>query len=244
MQYSMSQHPELNFMQWKDAAEQRSVSSVSVRRIDDEKATVTVDMQYPNATQTVQFTVYGSGDIMVDSTFKGTGRNLPMIPRMGTELVVAPGLENITWYGRGPMPTYVDRAFERIGVYHSKVDQEWVEYSRPQENGNKVDVRWVAITDENGVGLLAIGAPVMSVGAKHYTEQDIEDSDYSFKLSRRPEVYLNLDGMQMGVGGIDSWSPQALPMQPYRIPGSQTHSFRYRLTPVAGNVLEKAKARF
>ena len=39
----------------------------------------------------------------------------------------------------------VDRQFERVGVYESTVDQEWVEYMRPQENGNKTDVRWIAL---------------------------------------------------------------------------------------------------
>ena len=75
-----------------------------------------------------------------------------MMPRFGTELVVAPGLENITWYGRGPKETMTDRKFERIGVYSSTVDKEWVDYMRPQENGNKTDVRWVKLTNAAGRG--------------------------------------------------------------------------------------------
>ena len=73
-----------------------------------------------------------------------------MMPRFGTELVVSAGLENLAWYGRGPKETYIDRQFERVGVYRSTVDDEWVDYSQPQENGNKTDVRWVALTNAQG----------------------------------------------------------------------------------------------
>jgi beta-galactosidase len=239
------QRPEANFMRWRDAVEQRKVTGVTLDKLDDGSAKVTVAIEYPElkSKQTMVYMVHATGDIVVESTFEGAP-NAPMIPRMGTELVLAPGLDNIAWYGRGPQETYVDRAFERIGVYKSTVDREWVEYSRPQENGNKADVRWVALTNAQGVGLLAVGAPLLSVGARHYTASEIENADYSFKLKKRPEVYLNLDANQMGVGGIDSWSPNAFPVAPYRISGSGKYSFRYRLTPISGDFLSKAKERF
>jgi beta-galactosidase len=167
-----------------------------------------------------------------------------MMPRFGTELVAAPGLENIAWYGRGPVETHVDRQFERIGVYQSTVDREWVEYSRPQENGNKTDVRWVALTNAQGFGLLAVGSPALSVAARHYPKTEIERAAYSFQMQRHPEVFLNLDWKQMGAGGIDSWGPNAYPMTPYRIPSDQPYSFRYRLTPIAGEFAAKAREAF
>ena len=158
---------------------------------------------------------------------------------------MAPGLENIAWYGRGPEPTYIDRDFERVGVYHSTVDKQWIEYSRPQENGNKTDVRWVALTNAQGAGLLAVGAPTLSVSAHHYTKEDIERAAYTFQMKEHPEVYLNLDWKQMGVGGINSWSPQAYPMNPYRIASGEEHTYRYRLTPIDGpNFQEKAREQF
>jgi beta-galactosidase len=237
---------EMNIMMWRDAVERGRFSGIRVDRVDDGTATVTVRHTFPDtgAAQTMKYTVHGTGDLIVDGSFEAGSMKNAMMPRMGTELVLAPGLENITWYGRGPEPTYIDRAFERMGVYKSTVDEEWVEYSKPQENGNKVDVRWVALTNDKGVGLLAVGAPVLGVGAKHFTKHDIEESDYHFKMVRRPEVYLNLDWRQMGVGGIDSWSQQAYPVKDYRIPSSESHQFRYRLTPVAGDFLSKTKERF
>ena len=122
---------------------------------------------------------------------------LAMMPRFGNELIAAPGLENITWYGRGPAPTYVDRNYERIGVYKSTVDEQWNEFSKPQENSNKVDVRWMTLINKNGIGLRASGYP-LSVSAYHYPKNEIELADYTFRLTRRPQVYLNLDLQQMG----------------------------------------------
>jgi beta-galactosidase len=153
-------------------------------------------------------------------------------------------LVNLAWYGRGPVETYIDRQFERVGVYRSTVDQQWVDYSRPQENGNKTGVRWVALTNAQGVGLLAVGAPVLSVGARHYTQEEIDRAGYTFQMQRHPQVYLNLDWKQMGVGGIDSWSANAYPMPPYRIPAGQSYSFKYRLSPIEGGYAAKTRESF
>jgi beta-galactosidase len=150
------------------------------------------------------------------------------------ELILAPGFENISWYGRGPAPTYVDRDFERMGLYKSTVDEQWNEFSRPQENSNKVNVYWVTLTNRDGIGLHAKGSP-LSVSAYHYTKGDMEQSDYTFRMARRPQIYLNLDHRQMGVGGIDSWTPNAFPVEFSRIRGDEPHSYRYHLEPVAGN---------
>jgi beta-galactosidase len=107
-----------------------------------------------------------------------------------------------------------------------------------------VDVRWVALTNGEGVGLAALGMPLLSVGAKHFTKKDMEEAEYTFQIPRHPEVFLNLDLAQMGAGGIDSWSMNAFPMQPYRLPADKPYSFKYRLTPVAGDFSAKIKERF
>ncbi|HEY1496104.1 MAG TPA: hypothetical protein VGF49_16240, partial [Candidatus Solibacter sp.] len=62
---------------------------------------------------------------------------------------------------------------------------------------------------------------------------DIERAGYTFQMKRHPEVYLNLDDKEMGAGGIDSWSPNAYPMTPYRISANEEHKFSYTLRPVA-----------
>jgi beta-galactosidase len=102
----------------------------------------------------------------------------------------------------------------------------------------------VALTNAKGVGLLAVADSMLSVGARHFPAKAIESAGYTFRMQRQPQTFLNLDGRQMGVGGIDSWSANAYPVEPYRISGSGKHTFRYRLTPVAGDFMAKTKERF
>jgi beta-galactosidase len=118
---------------------------------------------------------------------------------------------------------------------------DWVDYSRPQENGNKVEVRWVALTDGAGMGLLAAGEAPLSVAARHFEKDQMERASYKHEMTPQPQVFLNLDMRQMGVGGIDSWSPNALPRAPYRIPADQPYKFRYRLSPVEGDFAGKTR---
>jgi len=220
---------------WREAGPRWDVKEVNVERVDGSTVKVAVRAGLPlvGATYAMTYVVHGDGTIQVECSYKPGADKLAMMPRFGTELVVAPGFENLAWYGRGPKETLVDRAFERIGVYRSTVDKEWVEYMRPQENGNKADVRWVKLTNAAGMGILATGTSPLNVTARHYTKTDMERAGYTFQMKRHPETYLNLDGAQMGAGGIDSWSPNAYPMAPYRIASGEERSFSYTLKGVA-----------
>lgn len=226
--------PKLDILVWREAGASWSIKDAKAERVDANTARVTVNAALPavNASYTLVYTITGDGQIAVDAAYKPGDRPVAMMPRFGLELVVSPGLERMSWYGRGPAETYADRQFERVGLYSSTVAEQWFEYSRPQENGNKTDVRWVELTNKDGIGLRAIGAPTLSVAASHVTKGDLESTDYSFKLPRRPEIYLNLDMAQMGVGGIDSWSQNAYPLPAYRIAADQPHQYRFRLVPV------------
>ena len=234
----------LDISVWKEAGPRWEVRSVRVTEVNSGEAKVTVDAALPLAGATYQFQywIYGSGDVVVECSYRPGKQALAMMPRFGTELLIAPGLENLSWYGRGPHETMLDRKFERIGAYQSTVDREWVEYMRPQENGNKTDVRWIALTNDKNIGLLAVGAEPLSVGARHYPKEEMERSAYTFQMVRHPEIYLNLDLKQMGAGGIDSWSPNAYPTERFRIPSEVERTYRYRLTPVDSVAAINAKA--
>ena len=226
---------------WREAGPRWDVKEVTVEKVDGSTVKVAVRAGLPlvGAAYVMTYTIHGDGTVQVECSYKPGAEKLSMMPRFGTELVVAPGFENLAWYGRGPKETLIDRAFERIGVYQSTVDKEWVEYMRPQENGNKTDVRWVKLTNAAGAGILATGVAPLNVTARHYTKTDMERAGYTFQMKRHPETYLNLDGAQMGAGGIDSWSPNAYPMTPYRIPSGEERSFSYTLKGVAAEVAKQ-----
>jgi beta-galactosidase len=231
---------------WRAATEGWMPGEIKVNQASPSTLTIVVTSVLPDigATTTMTYTIHSSGDVIVETSYQPGSRRAPMLPRFGTELIVAPGLENLTWYGRGPRETYMDRQFERVGVYRSTVDDEWVDYSQPQENGNKTDVRWIALTNKEGIGLLAVGAPTLSVAARHYSKADIERARYTWQMARRDQTYLNLDWKQMGVGGIDSWSPNAWPLPAYRLEASQPMTFKYRLTPIQGDFTAKTREAF
>jgi beta-galactosidase len=224
----------LDIMVWRHAGASWRVRSVRLERVDAGTARLIVDGELAavGAAYTMTYTFDGSGQVAIEGAYRPGGRKLPMMPRFGMDLVVSPGLEDLEWYGRGPAETYRDRAFERVGLYRSTVAAAWFGYSRPQENGNKTDVRRVTLTGRDGVGLEAVGQPLLSVGARHVTTADIEGAAYEFQLPRRPETYLNLDLGQMGVGGISSWRADAYPMAPYRLAADRPLSYRYVLRPV------------
>jgi beta-galactosidase len=228
--------PALDILVWREAGASWKVTDVQVNRTDESTANIVVQAVLPlvDAKYTATYAVREDGEITVKAEYRPGTKPPAMMPRFGMELVVSPGYERITWYGRGPAETYVDRAFERVGVYSSTVSGEWVEYSRPQANGNKTDVRWVELTNEKGVGLRAQGLPLLGVEVRHASLRDVERAAYTYQITQRPEVYLNLDFRQMGVGGIDSWSPQAYPMEPYRIPADKPYSYSFRLRPIEG----------
>ncbi len=225
--------PTLDIRAWRTAGAGWKVTDVTVTRVDESSLRIVVEGTLPSGgTCTMTYDIKGDGAVVVGLAYRPGATPVAMMPRFGLQLIASPGLEALSWYGRGPGETYVDRAFERLGVYRSTVDAEWVDYARPQENGNKVDVRWVELTNASGIGLRAEGLPSLSVAARHVSPADIEQAPYAIDLPRRSETYLNLDLAQMGVGGIDSWTKLAYPMEAYRISGSEPREFRVRLVPV------------
>ncbi|HYW78684.1 MAG TPA: glycoside hydrolase family 2 TIM barrel-domain containing protein, partial [Thermoguttaceae bacterium] len=137
----------------------------------------------------VIYHIFGSGDIVVDVAYKGDDSRRPEIPRFGMQMTLPGGFEQMTFYGRGPVENYWDRHdCAPVGVYHSTVDEQFVDYSEPQENGNKTDVRWVALTNDQGIGLLAVGMPLLSVTALHYTHADLEGAAHTYEMTRRETI--------------------------------------------------------
>jgi beta-galactosidase len=238
--------PDLDWTMWRNAGPAWRILGTKLERLGATAARITVNAELPlaAASYTLTYTIHGSGDVVVEASYKPGKIRLAMMPRFGLELIAAAGLENVQWLGRGPAETYADREFERIGLYSSTVDAEWTEYSKPQENGNKTGVRWFALTNGKGYGLLAAGEQPLNARATRYAKSDVESVEYSFQLPRRAEIYWNIDLKQMGVGGIDSWSSNALPLPEYRIDPMQPMSYRFVLRPLAPGENPAARAKF
>ncbi|SDF92956.1 beta-galactosidase [Thermoanaerobacter thermohydrosulfuricus] len=219
---------------WRLAGQNRQVSNVTINKLKDNVLRIEVSGTLPTTTPSqykMNYTILGDGSVIVDSTLIPGASNLPEIPEVGTILTIPGGYENITWYGRGPQENYWDRnTGAHVGVYKSTVDEQFFPYIEPQETGNKTDVRWVTLTDNDGIGLMAIGMPVLEVNALHYTPWDLDSVDHPYKLKRNEDITLRLNYHQMGVGGDNSWG--ARPHPEFTLYANKTYSYSYLLKPI------------
>ncbi len=231
-------------MVWRHAAERITTSAPRVTRSPPGVVRIAFDQVLHDdggadvAHFSSTYLVLFNGDIQVHNTFTRTAES-PELPRVGVNMILPDGFDRMTWFGRGPFENYWDRktaAF--VGRYSGTVADQYFPYVRPQENGNKTDVRWVAITGDS-VGLLAVGAPLLEVEAHHNLPEDFEtpgagfvDRDQTINrhisdITPRPFTWLALDLHQIGVGGDDSWGSWT--HDPYRLRDtSYTWSYRLR----------------
>jgi beta-galactosidase len=178
------------------------------------------------------YRIRGDGSVKVDSDFNAMSY-LPVIPRLGMQMQLAEGMDRVEWFGRGPEENYWDRKTGYpVGRYSALAGAIGHAYVRPQENGNRSDVRWVSFTDAAGVGLMARGEPLINFSTWPYTQEDLERARHPIDLPARPNVTVHIDHLQMGLGGVNSWGE--LPLKQYQLkPGRYQWSFT--LQPVVGN---------
>lgn len=176
----------------------------------------------------VTYTVYANGAIDISSSFINPPEGFHP-PRFGLQMALIPGMENLKWYGRGPNESYPDRKQSVfIGLYERKVTETEENYVRLQSMGNHEDVRWLVFTGNDGSGLRITSFDKLSFTALHFTDRQLWNTKYGFKLNeiRTPEIYLTLDCIQRGIGNA-SCGPQARPQ--YQIPVGSTFFYTFRI---------------
>jgi beta-galactosidase len=152
------------------------------------------------------YTVRGDGDVSVEMEAV-IPDSMPPIARIGMEMILSPALTNLQWYGRGPFESYPDRKESAlIGLYSGLVSEQIYPFIRPCESGGKEDVRWAALLDEDGAGLLVYGCPTIHLDASNFAINDLEEAEHYYDLKPREQVYVHIDGWHMGLGGDDGWT--------------------------------------
>ena len=184
-----------------------------------------------DAVQTLAYTVHGNGDVVVDSAID-PDKKLPELPRFGMQMAMPKEYDTLAWYGRGPHENYWDRKTGApVGRYSFPVAELPHPYVRPQETGNRCDVRWAALTNSRGEGLVAVGMPLLYTSAWPFAQDDLE-LKHQCELPLRGVTTWNIDFKQTGVGGDDSWG--ARPHQQYTLV-SQPYRYQFRLSPLLGD---------
>ena len=249
---------------WRKAGEQKTVKSATAKQVGKD-VVVSFNFDLNNEKKQViasynsTYTILGSGEVVVNNSFKMMRDSLPEIVRFGVNLVMPREFDQMSWLGRGPHESYQDRKTSAlVGLYSGSVAGQYFPYIRPQENGNKTEVRWMSINNKDGQGLQFIGLPQLSVSAHHQIMEDFESpgrtdgtiKDYRNMVRRhtndvkpRDLTSINIDYKQMGVGGDDSWG--AWTHDEYRL-REKAYEYSFRICPLkpGEKPVEKSKISY
>jgi beta-galactosidase len=213
--------PELTNV-WKLAGQNKTMKSFTVDKKENEVVlTADYTLNDVSSPYVLKYIFTNNGTLKVHVSWKAGRKNLPELPRFGTQLRLSPEFETFTYYGRGPWENYSDRnTASFIGIYHSTVAEQSFDYIRPQENGNHTGVRWLTLTNTDGFGIKITGHQPLNVKAAHNPADDLDfgvpkKNAHPSDVTPQKDIFLNVDLLQRGLGGDDSWG--ALPHQPYRL---------------------------
>ena len=240
------------YKEWKDYAQTASKIQAEVVSIDPYKTKVTFKQNIldGDAQHTQTYTIHSNGAVLVSNALtalkgvskqtlnlKGRKVKIPKglhsnLYKYGNEFVLNPSLSDVKWYGNGPHENYIDRKqASNIGIYQSNTEDLFTLYARPQDNGNRTEIRWVEFSSNKNVTLKFCSSVPFNFSASHYKKEDL-DSGPNKKASQkhvrllepREDIYVNIDGFTSGVGCVNSWG--ALPRKEYRLPyGSYNYSY-------------------
>ena len=224
---------------WRTAHVNRSVRKVSVGEQDANGIRVTVDwmLEDVQVPYTMEYQICPDGSVVVTGSIDLTRRKLPELPRFGMRMELKKDYERLVYYGRGPEENYTDRCSSTfVGRYEDTVNNQFYPYIRPQETGNKTDVRWVSLLDAQGFGLKVTGLQPLAFTALHFTPEDLDPGltrklQHTVDVIPQKNVCLHVDLKQRGLGGDNSWG--MYPHNEYRLLDKK-YSYSYKLQLVDG----------
>lgn len=212
---------------WREAGQNRKLQQLTWEQ-SAAGVTVVADFILPTTPSTsckLEYSISGDGEIGLQLQLN-PGQSLPEIPEIGLLFEMDEAFNSITWYGRGPHENYWDRnTGARLGLFTGKVADQLVPYLRPQESGNKTDVRYAFIQNAEGVGVLIEGAPLVELNVLPYTPHELEQYDHQHLLPVSDKTVVRVNYKQMGVGGDDSWGARTHPE--YTLFANRTYSFSF-----------------
>jgi len=199
---------------WKNLSSESALDHVHIQKIGFHGVRIEYYLMHDstNSNYSIQYEVYGDGRVKVIADFNKNDESLPELPRFGLQLLVPAGLDSVMWFGRGPNETYWDRKTgAAIDLYKGTVWEQYFPYVRPQENGNKTDVRWLALYNHKGTGLMAVANSTISTSVQQFYQDDLDHPEkgnphrHINDIRPRNIITWNIDYKQMGVGGDNSW---------------------------------------
>jgi beta-galactosidase len=225
---------------WRNAGKSKKVIKIEYKKINPQVFQIRVQSTIRNSKKPLDTTYYfyGNGGVIIKNSISPSKDMV----RFGMQTSIPREFNKMTWYGRVPHETMLDRKTgAAVGIYSGLVEDLITPYIMPQENGNRTDVRWVALTNKEGNGLLVsdAGGTLLSTSAWPYTMEDLESATHNYELPRRDFITLNLDYKQQGVGG--DFPALAALHSKYRLKGNNNYSYSIFLRGYTNDVGEISK---
>lgn len=238
---------------WKEVSEQTpNASNVQVSQNGNAvQVDVTYNLDSVNSVWTTTYNVMGNGAIHVENKLVNGKTDIPYIPRIGMKMQLPVGYSDLEYFGRGPWENYIDRNSSTfVGLYKSTVAEQYVPNVRPQENGHRTGVRWMALLDKQNKGLLVVADSLIEFNALNNPLEDFDagiDKDSNLRhindIKPKNLVELHIDYKMMGLGGDDSWG--AKPHEQYMIkPSASGYQYGFTLVPVRSHKEVEEMSRY
>ncbi len=193
------------------------------------------DLLQVDGKQKIIYKIHGNGKIDIESSLSLKQGKLPDMPRFGMRWELPVNFDNLKYFGRGPHENYIDRKSSSfVGLYESKVADQYFNYVRPQENGYKTEVRWFELRNEKGIGIKVSGENLLGFSTLHNPIEDFDqethaDYRHTNDIVKKDGVFITTDLMMMGVAGDNSWG--AKPYEEYAVP-PKDYSFKFSIEPI------------
>lgn len=238
-------------IKWKKAGLEANLVNMEYEELENGKYRVTVDWHLTGVETQYSsiYTIFGDGRLHIKNHMEASKTEISDMPRLGMHILIKKEFDNLCWFGRGPWENYSDRKTSAFtDLYSGNTVDQMVPYIRPQENGNKTDVRWAALTNEKGIGIMAVsdheaGREGFEMTAMPYLSSDLDAyQGYEYgplnketkiinDVMPRDFIRWNIDYGQRGVGGIDSWHSK--PLEKYQLRANKSYSYGFTLVPIA-----------
>ena len=211
------------------AASLYASAKMEKREIVDGKWQATYNYTLPGTAVTakVKYTLLGADAVEIECSYPGV-EGMPEMAQFSLPIRLQDVMEDMTYYGRGEVENYCDRkAGAYLGVYTQKICDNVTPYLKPQECGNRTDVRWMEVTREgHGVRVEMVDAP-LNVSVLPFSFIELDTAMHPDELCAPHYTYVNVAGYMGGVGGDDSWGAPV--HEQYIVPSDKPLSFRFIL---------------
>jgi beta-galactosidase len=243
LRYAQWKNPQISVVRPTDDSqgERRRYREVSPITNRMEEGMVVVEGVYEipavGAKINLTYVINNAGAVKVTQKMTaGQGKEVSAMFRFGMQMPMPRCFETIEYYGRGPIENYADRKGNTgLGLFRQTVDEQFHAYIRPQENGNKTDIRWWTLLNVAGKGVKVVAAAPFSASALHYTIESLDDGTrkhqrHSPEVEQADLTNFCLDLKQTGLGCEDSWGRITRPE--YQVPYAD-YEFTFVMTPVS-----------